>query len=188
MLLALLYQLVRYLTDLALVRTQSDAQLRAEVLALRHQLRVLERKVGKPAWQPGDRLLLAALRRLLWRSGSDALLLRPETGSAGTASWSVQVGRLCRTPSTARFCSASRATGAGLETRSGEPARISGHPAHEQPGVRLLLRRDKRDPHSRDRRGDSWNSRLPVVAGAAVCPALPPLLHQAGLLIAAHRK
>ena len=40
MLLALLYQLVRYLTDLALVRTQSDAQLRAEVLALRHQLRV----------------------------------------------------------------------------------------------------------------------------------------------------
>jgi len=50
MLLALLYQLVRYLTDLALVRTQSDAQLRAEVLALRHQLRVLERKVGKPAW------------------------------------------------------------------------------------------------------------------------------------------
>ena|SRR5215831_15513873 len=67
MLLALLYQLVRYLTDLTLVRTQSDAQLRAEVLALRHQLRVLERKVGKPAWQPGDRLLVAALSRLLRR-------------------------------------------------------------------------------------------------------------------------
>src|SRR5262245_1073122 len=79
MLLALLYQLVRYLTDLALVRTQSDAQLRAEVLALRHQLRVLERKVGKPAWQPGDRLLLAALSRLLRRSSLDALLPRPET-------------------------------------------------------------------------------------------------------------
>jgi len=79
MLLALLYQLVRYLTDLALVPTQSDAQLRAEVLALRHQLRVLERKVGKPAWQPGDRLLLAALSRLLRRSSLDALLPRPET-------------------------------------------------------------------------------------------------------------
>ena len=79
MLLALLYQLVRYLTDLTLVRTQSDAQLRAEVLALRHQLRVLERKVGKPAWQPGDRLLLAALSRLLRRSSLDALLPRPET-------------------------------------------------------------------------------------------------------------
>ena len=81
MLLALLYQLVRYLTDLVLVRTQSDAQLRAEVRALRHQLRVLERKVGKPAWQPGDRLLLAALSRLrlLRRSSLDALLPRPET-------------------------------------------------------------------------------------------------------------
>jgi len=79
MLLALLYQLVRYLTDLALVRTQSDTQLRAEVLALRHQLRVLERKVGKPPWQPGDRLLLAALSQLLPRSSLDALLPRPET-------------------------------------------------------------------------------------------------------------
>src|SRR5215475_8543090 len=79
MLLALLYQLVRYLTDLTLVRTQSDAQLRAEVLALRHQLRVLERRVGKPAWQPGDRFLLAALSRLLPRSGWSALLPSPET-------------------------------------------------------------------------------------------------------------
>jgi putative transposase len=79
MLLALIYQLVRFLTDLVLVRASSDAQLRAEVLALRHQLRVLERKVGKPAWQPGDRLLLAALSRLLLRSGFDALLPRPET-------------------------------------------------------------------------------------------------------------
>src|SRR5499427_1156762 len=79
MLLRLLYQLVRYLTDLTLVRTQSDPQLRAEVLALRHQLRVLERKVGKPAWQPGNRLLLAALSRLLRRSSLDALPPRPET-------------------------------------------------------------------------------------------------------------
>src|SRR5262244_2939296 len=79
MLIALLYQLVRCLTDLALVRTQSDAQLRAEVLAPRHQLRLLERKVGKPVWQPADRLLLAALSRLLRRSSLDALLPRPET-------------------------------------------------------------------------------------------------------------
>jgi len=49
------------------------------VLALRHQLRVLERKVGKPAWQPVDRILLAALSRLLPRSGLPSLLPRPET-------------------------------------------------------------------------------------------------------------
>ena len=79
MLLGLTYQLIRFLTDLVLVRTRSDAQLRAEVLALRHQLRVLERKVGKPAWQPGDRLLLAAISQFLPRSGLSSLLPRPET-------------------------------------------------------------------------------------------------------------
>ena len=47
MLLRLTYQLMRFITDLVLVRTRSDAQVCAEVLALRHQLRVLERKVGK---------------------------------------------------------------------------------------------------------------------------------------------
>ena len=52
MLLGLTYQLMRFISDLVLVHARSDAQLRAEVLALRHQLRVLERKVGKPAWQP----------------------------------------------------------------------------------------------------------------------------------------
>ena len=79
MLLGLAYQLTRFLTDLILVRTGSDAQLRTEVLALRHQLRVLERKVGKPAWQPGDRVLLAALSQLLPRSAWSALLPKPET-------------------------------------------------------------------------------------------------------------
>src|SRR5262249_18178683 len=79
MLLGLTYQLMRSITDLVLVRTRSDAQLRAEVLALRHQLRVLERKVGKPAWQPADRLLLAGLSRLLPKSGLPSLLPKPET-------------------------------------------------------------------------------------------------------------
>ena len=51
MLLGLTYQLVLFVVDLVLVRTSSEAQLRAEMLALRHQLRVLERKVGKPDWQ-----------------------------------------------------------------------------------------------------------------------------------------
>src|SRR5215471_14330780 len=68
MLLGLTYQLMRFITDLVLVRTRSDAQLRAEVLALRHQLRLLERKVGKPAWQPADRIWLAGLSRLLPKS------------------------------------------------------------------------------------------------------------------------
>jgi putative transposase len=73
MFLGLVYQLIHFLADLVLVRSRSDAQLRVEVLALRHQLRVLERKVGKPAWQPGDRILLAALGQLLPRSGLSLL-------------------------------------------------------------------------------------------------------------------
>src|SRR5215472_6209221 len=79
MLLGLTYQLMRFITDLVLVRTRSDAQLGAEVLALRHQLRLLERKVGKPAWQPADRILLAGLSRLLPKSGLPSLLPKPET-------------------------------------------------------------------------------------------------------------
>src|SRR5215471_14953972 len=79
MLLGLTYQLMRFITDLVLVRTRSDAQLGAEVLALRHQLRLLERKVGKPAWQPADRILLAGLSRMLPKSGLPSLLPKPET-------------------------------------------------------------------------------------------------------------
>src|SRR5215470_2020597 len=79
MLLSLTYQLMRFITDLVLVRTRSDAQLRAEVLALRHQLRVLERKVGKPVSQPADRILLAGLSCLLPKSSLPSLLPKPET-------------------------------------------------------------------------------------------------------------
>jgi hypothetical protein len=79
MLLSLAYSLARFLAEVCLVRARSDAQLRAEVLALRHQVRVLERKLGKPRWQPGERLLLAALSRLLPKSAWSALLPSPET-------------------------------------------------------------------------------------------------------------
>src|SRR5262245_35028833 len=50
MLISLTYRLVLFVVDLGLVRTRSGAQLRAELLALRDQFRVLERKGGKPAW------------------------------------------------------------------------------------------------------------------------------------------
>src|SRR5215470_1626628 len=52
MLFSLAYSLARFLAELLLVRHRSDARLRAEVLALRHQLRVLERQAGRPRCQP----------------------------------------------------------------------------------------------------------------------------------------
>ncbi len=76
---ALLYSLVRVLLDALLTGRQSELKLRAEVLALRHQLRVLERQVCRPRWQPADRLLLTALSRVLPRPAWSALLVSPET-------------------------------------------------------------------------------------------------------------
>ena len=76
---ALLYSLVRFLLDALLTRRQSELRLRAEVLALRHQLRVLERQVRRSRWQPADRLLLTALSRALPRPAWSALLVSPET-------------------------------------------------------------------------------------------------------------
>jgi hypothetical protein len=52
MLFSLAYSLARFLAELLLVRHRPDAQLRAEVLALRHPLRVLERQADRPRWEP----------------------------------------------------------------------------------------------------------------------------------------
>ncbi len=79
MLYSFLYVVVRFLLETLIVCSRSEARLRAEVLALRHQLAVLERQVGRPRWQPTDRLVLAALSRVLPRPDWRSLLPRPET-------------------------------------------------------------------------------------------------------------
>ena len=76
---ALLYNLLRVLLQALIVRGRDEAALRAEVLALRHQLGVLERQVGRPRWRPADRVVLAAISRVLPRSAWRALLPSPET-------------------------------------------------------------------------------------------------------------
>ena len=78
MLCSLLYDLLR-LIEILIVRGRGDAKLRAEVLALRHQLGVLGRQVGRPRWRPGDRLLLSAISQTLPRSAWGSLLPSPET-------------------------------------------------------------------------------------------------------------
>lgn len=79
MLLALIYGFARFALDLLLIQRDADQSLRLEVLALRHQLRVLERQVGRPRWRTSDRLLLAALSRHLPRPDWRAFLVTPET-------------------------------------------------------------------------------------------------------------
>ncbi len=80
MLLSLTYALVRLLLDLALVRTPADRARDAELLALRHEVRVLRRRAKRVPWRPGDRLLFAALSRCLprtsWVWGTETQSLR----------------------------------------------------------------------------------------------------------------
>lgn len=76
---SLFYALARLMIDVLIYRDRTDARLRAEVLVLRHKLRVLERQAGPPRWQPTDRLLLAAVSRFLPRPSWRSLLPSPVT-------------------------------------------------------------------------------------------------------------
>ncbi|HVS49587.1 MAG TPA: integrase core domain-containing protein [Candidatus Dormibacteraeota bacterium] len=73
------YSLVRFLVDLIATRHGNEAKLTAEVLALRRQVQVLERHIKRVRWEPGDRMILAALRERLPRSAWAALLVQPKT-------------------------------------------------------------------------------------------------------------
>jgi putative transposase len=79
MLLFLAYRLICWLLHLALVRSPVAQPEAVELLALRHEVRVLRRQVKRPAWRPRDRLLLAALSRCLPRAQWGRLPVRPET-------------------------------------------------------------------------------------------------------------
>jgi putative transposase len=79
MLLSILYQLVCLLADLALVRCRSGAARDVELLALRHEVRVLRRTAKRTRWRPGDRLVLTILSRRLPRAAWGRFPVRPET-------------------------------------------------------------------------------------------------------------
>ena len=76
---SLLYSLVRLLLDVISTSHREQATLQAEVLALRVQVQVLERQIKRARWSPGDRMVLAALRERIPRSGWAGLLVKPET-------------------------------------------------------------------------------------------------------------
>jgi putative transposase len=76
---SILYALAGLLADLVLVRCQHDRTRDLELLALRHEVRVLRRQGGRPAWRPGDRFVLALVSRRLPRAAWGGLPVRPET-------------------------------------------------------------------------------------------------------------
>ena len=67
-LLSLFYRLVRCLFGLLVGLVRTDLSKDVELLVLRHENQVLRRQLrGRPRWDHGDRLWLAALSRLVHR-------------------------------------------------------------------------------------------------------------------------
>jgi putative transposase len=78
MLFAFLYSWLRLLLDVADLRLRvGDPE--AELLLLRHQLRVVRRQVQRPRFEPADRAIMAALSRLVSRAALGSMLVQPET-------------------------------------------------------------------------------------------------------------
>jgi putative transposase len=79
LLVSALYVVVGRLLELIVLFARRDRTKELEILVLRHELSVLRRQAGRPRFEPHDRLLLAALSRLLPRRSWDVFLVRPET-------------------------------------------------------------------------------------------------------------
>jgi putative transposase len=75
----LVYLLVCRLFALVVLLARDERSKELEILVLRHELSVLQRQASRPQFAPGDRLLLAALSRVLPRRAWRAFMVRPET-------------------------------------------------------------------------------------------------------------
>ena len=82
--LRLIYQMFSKLLGWIVLRTRSDTTKDIEILVLRHQLAVLQRRTPRPRMSWTDRALIAALTRLL-PARRLGLLVTPATSCAGTA-------------------------------------------------------------------------------------------------------
>jgi putative transposase len=79
MLLSLVYFVVRRLLRTLAPLARSDMELEAELLVLRHQVKVLSRNAHRPPFRRRDRMLLAAASRILSRSRWKAFVVTPRT-------------------------------------------------------------------------------------------------------------
>jgi putative transposase len=77
---SVVYLLVRCLLGCLMVLTRHQASKDAELLVLRHENAVLRRQVGRVRYEPGDRLWLAALSRLIpRRRWGEVFMVTPAT-------------------------------------------------------------------------------------------------------------
>jgi hypothetical protein len=76
---SLVYWALRRLLDLIVLYLRSERSKELQILVLRQQLQVLERQVARPQLRPSDRILLAALSRVLPRTAWRSFFVRPAT-------------------------------------------------------------------------------------------------------------
>jgi putative transposase len=74
-----LYLVVCRLLAFLVLLARGDRSKELEILVLRHELAILRRQAGRPRFEPSDRLVLAALSRVLPRRSWNAFPVRPET-------------------------------------------------------------------------------------------------------------
>ena len=94
---SLMYTLTRRAVDLMVLR--GDAAKDVELLVLRHQVAILRRQVARPGLQPDDRVLLAALSRVLPRERWAAFFVTPAT----VLRWHRELVAQCRCLSAANY-------------------------------------------------------------------------------------
>jgi hypothetical protein len=79
MLLSLVYFVLRRLLEGLASSSRSDLEREVELLVLRHQVKVLSRRVRRPLFRRRDRMLLAAASRILPKERWRAFLVTPRT-------------------------------------------------------------------------------------------------------------
>ena len=92
MLVPALYIVVCRLLELVVLLGRRDRVKELEILVLRHERSILRRQVGQPRFESRDRLLLAALSRMLPRRGWSVFLVRRRRFCAGIAGWWLAAG------------------------------------------------------------------------------------------------